>query len=49
LLLLPILDFEIKHIYIHLLIYACDVILVFASVMYTRLFASKIKALEENV
>ena len=49
LLLLPILNFEITHIYIHLLIYACDVILVFSSVMYTRLFASKIKALEENV
>ncbi|MBR5507935.1 MAG: CDP-alcohol phosphatidyltransferase family protein [Clostridia bacterium] len=48
LLLLPILNFEIVHIYIHFMIYACDAILIFSSVMYTRLFASKIRALEEN-
>ncbi len=48
LLLLPILHMNVKPTLINLIIYICDIILIFAAVMYLRLFAAKIKALEEK-
>ena len=48
LLLLPMLDLHIPQSLINILIYTCDVVLIFTSMMYTRLFAGKIKALDQD-
>lgn len=48
LLLLPIVNISVPKIYTDVIIYACDIILIFTSGMYTRLFAEKIKALEND-
>lgn len=48
LLILPILSLNVNSFIISILIYTCDIVLLFAAIMYTRLFAGKIKALEQN-
>ena len=48
LLLLPILNLNVNPLAVNMLIYICDSVLLFAAVMYLRLFSAKIKALEEK-
>ncbi|MBE7052506.1 MAG: CDP-alcohol phosphatidyltransferase family protein [Ruminococcaceae bacterium] len=49
LLIAPLFGKEISPAFISTLIYCCDAILIIVSVMYTRLFTSKIKEIDQNL